>query len=408
MSKVLCVLVSLAFPALAFAQPATSEDISDVRSTARGHIGPFYLTPGLSLKELGVDSNVFNAAGERKSDFTFTLAPTLNVWVPVARRALFKAAASTDVVWYAEYDSERSIDPQLTGRGEVYLNRITFFGERGYLNTRQRPNHEIDLRSRRTEETLTAGVQVALTPAFWIEVAGRRFDTRHDEDAQFDGTSLQRALNRETEGVQVTARHRVSPLTTLAVRYEVMRDRFEFSPVRNSDSYRVMPGVEFKPQALLNGSAYVGYRKFTPAMPESLPAFSGVVGQLGLSYTLLGSTVFGVSYARDLTYSYDAVRPFFVDNSVGASVRRALGASFDVLVSGDRHEYTYHSALIATLDPLIPQRVDVTWTYAGSIGYRIGRTGRVGFGVAYWQRESTAVERAYENIRFFSTASYGF
>ena len=39
----------------------------------------------------------------------------------------------------------------------------------------------------------------------------------------------------------------------------------------------------------------------------------GLVAQLGLSYTLLGSTVFGVSYSRDLTYSYDELQPFFVD-----------------------------------------------------------------------------------------------
>ena len=41
-----------------------------------------------------------------------------------------------------------------------------------------------------------------------------------------------------------------------------------------------------------------------------LPEFSGIVAQLGLSYTLMGSTTFGVSYSRDLTYSYEEERPF--------------------------------------------------------------------------------------------------
>ena len=115
------------------------------------------------------------------------------------------------------------------------------------------------------------------------------------------------------------------PLTTIAVRYENLRDRFEFSPGRDADSYSVMPGVEFKPRALISGTAYVGYREFTPREPLQLPAFSGLVAQLGLSYTLLGSTTFGVSFRRDLTYSYEELQPFFVDTSVGASIRRALG-----------------------------------------------------------------------------------
>jgi hypothetical protein len=361
------------------------------------------------LKELGVDSNVFNEAGEQKSDFTFTVAPKIDVWVPMARRALLKTTMASDFVWYAEYDTERSVDPQITARGEFYLNRITLFAEDAYLNTRQRPNYEIDLRSRHVEDTLAGGAQVAVTPALAVEIAGRRSETRYDTDAQFDGTSLQRTLNRETRGLNLVARHRLTPLTTLAVRYDNLRDRFEFSPTRDSNSYRVMPGVEFQPQALIKGSAYVGYRKFTPLAPETLPEFSGLVGQLGLSYTLLGATVFGVSYVRDLSYSYEEARPFFVDSSVGASIRRALGARFDVLVSADRHEYEYYEALTAGVPSSLARPVDVTWNYAGSVGYRLGRDGRIGVGVSYWTRESTRSDlRDYDNLRIGSSFSYGF
>jgi hypothetical protein len=404
-------VIALALPAVAVAQSFPPREIDTVRSDSRGRVGPFYVAPNLLLKELGIDSNVFNEAGEQKSDFTFTVAPKLDVWLPIAQRALLKATMTSDFVWYAEYDTERSVDPQLTVRSEVYFNRITLFAEDAYLNTRQRPNHEIDLRSRHVEDTITAGAQVALTPSLSVELAGRRFETRYDTDALFDGTSLQRTLNRETRGLQLTTRHRLTPLTTLAVRYDRLQDRFEFSPERDSDSYRVMPGVEFKPQALIKGSAYLGYRKFTPSQPDALQEFSGLVGQLGLSYTLLGATVFGVSYVRDLTYSYEEQRPFFVDTSVGASIRRALGPRFDVLVSADRHMYEYYDALTAGLvdESTTVAPVDITWNYAGSVGYRLGREGRIGFGVSYWTRESTRSElRDYDNLRIGSTFSYGF
>jgi len=409
MIRVTAFLIALAIPAASLAQSFPPREIDEVRSEARMHAGPFYATPTLRLKELGVDSNVFNEAGEQKSDFTFTVAPKIDVWVPIAQRALIKATAVTDFVWYAEYDTERSIDPQLAVRGELYLHRITLYAQNEYVNTRQRPNHEIDLRSRHVEDTVTAGAQVAITPSLSVDAAGRRFETRYNTDAQFDGTSLQRTLNRETRGLQLTARHRLTPLTSLALRYDRLQDRFEFLPTRDSDSYKVMPGVELEPQALLKGSAYVGYRKFTPLDPAVLPEFSGLVAELGLSYTLLGSTVFGVSYARDLSYSYEEQRPFFIDNSVGASVRRALGSRFDVLVSADRHEYEYYEALTAVSQPgeVIP--MDVTWNYAGSVGYRLGRDGRLAFGVSYWQRESTrSASREYDNLRFGSSFTYGF
>lgn len=402
----MCIFVmAIGIPASAAAQTEPAPHPRDVRSEARGHVGPFYLTPGVRLKELGVDTNVFNAAGEQKSDFTFTVAPMLNVSVPMARRALFTTTLASDLVWYAHYDTERSVNPQVTARGEVYLNRITLFGETAQLSTRQRPNYEIDGRSRRAEDTVLTGVRVALTSKFSVEVGGHRDGIRYDGDAEFDGTNLQRTLNRETRGVQLTARHRLTPLTTLAVRAQLDQDRFSLSPARDSDSYRVLPGIEFAPQALLKGSAYLGYRKFTPLVPRDLPAFSGLVGELGLSYTMLGATAFGLSFRRDLTYSYSEFQPFFVDTALGASIRHALGSRFDVLCSGDRHVYDYRSFLTAGLDDA--RRVDTTWNYAASLGYRIGRGGRIGFGASYTTRASTNLLRAYDNLLFGTTFSYG-
>ena len=412
MRNIILLVACLLTPAAAAAQAASNQDIENVRKNARIHVGPFYATPGIQLKELGVDSNVFNAAGDQKSDFMVNLSPRADVWIPAARRALFTAKVATDLVWYATYDSERSIDPQVTVAAEGYFHRLTLFAENAFLNTRQRPNFEIDVRSRHLENNLTAGAEYRFSPKFALELAGRRFDTSYDADAHFDGTSLQRTLNRTTTGFETTARYRATPLTTVAVRYDNLRDEFEFSPARNSRSYRVMPGVEFKPRALISGTAYVGYRRFTPEDSAALPEFEGLVARLGLSYTILGSTTVGVSYRRDLTYSYEDAQPFFVDNAVGASVRRALGRRFDAIVSADRHRYEYRDLLIGlpvTDFVPVPPRIDTTWSYSGSLGYRVRRDARIGFGVSYWQRESTTRRfRDYDNLRIGTTATYGF
>jgi hypothetical protein len=142
-------------------------------------------------------------------------------------------------------------------------------------------------------------------------------------------------------------------------------------------------------------------------VPTVLPEFNGLVAQLGLSYTLLGATAFGVTCSRDLTYSYEQLQPFFVDNSAGASVRRALGRKFDTIVSADRHEYTYKDLLTAPVTGT--PRIDVTWNYTASVGYRVGRDGRIGFGASYWTRDSTTRPfRNYDNLRLGSTMTLGF
>jgi hypothetical protein len=395
----------------AAAQPSWSARVDEVRKDVRLQAGPFYVDPSIALKELGTDSNVFNAAGDQVSDFTFTVTPQADVYVPIARRALFKTTTAADLVWFSKYEGERSLDPQLTVRGEGYLTRLMVFGEAAYLNSRQRPNYEVDVRSRHVERAITAGSEVAITSRFLVTALARRSEIRYDADARFDGTALQRTLNNERETLQFTARHRLTSLTTLASRVDLIRDSFEFSPVRDSRSYRVMPGVEFRPQALLKGSAYVGYRRFMPQQRQALPAFKGLVADLGLSYTLLGATSFGVTYRRDLTYSYEELHPFFVDNTVGASVRRALGDRFDVIASADRHRYDYQRMLpLADQAPVSgPAPVDTTWNYTASVGYRLRPGYRLGFGMSYWQRDSTTRRfREYDNLRLGITITGGF
>ena len=46
------------------------------------------------------------------------------------------------------------------------------------------------------------------------------------------------------------------------------------------------------------------------------------------------------------------------------------------------------------------ERVDTTWNFAGSIGYRPNRTARIALGASYWQRESTLPSlRNYDGLR---------
>lgn len=408
--KHLILLLAIVTPATAFAQSSANQQIEEIRKNAKIRFGALYLSPALHLKELGIDSNVFNEAGDARSDFMFNLAPKVDLWVPIARRALLTTTASTDLVWYRTYGSERSVDPAVTVRGDIFLHRLTFFAENAYSNTRQRPSFEIDLRSRHLENTFNGGAAYQLTPKFSIEGHGRRSIVEYDADAFFLGTSLRETLNRNTTGFGLTAKHKLTPLTTLSLRTEKSDDEFPFSPQRDTSSFRIAPGVEFKPRALISGAASLGIRRFTPKDETALPSFTGLVANVGLSYTLLGSTSFGLSFNRDVNYSFEPLQPYYVSTSAGASIRRAIGRRFDAIGSIDRHNYAYRDLLVGL--PVIgnpAERVDVTWNYGGSLGYRINRTTRAGFGVSYWQRESTTVNfRDYDGLRVGTTVTYGF
>ena len=172
------------------------------------------MTPAIDLKEFGVDSNVFNATEQPESDFVMTIAPRAAVWLPVGQRLIWQVDTSGDFVYFATHASERTINPSIGTRATLLSKRFTFFGEGSYENTRQRPNFEIDARSRRTEDGAAAGIGVTVTRRLEVELAGAVSQIRHDADAVFRGTSLSQMLNEDRTAASLTSRYRLSPLTT--------------------------------------------------------------------------------------------------------------------------------------------------------------------------------------------------
>lgn len=405
----LSMLVFCLLPATAAAQSSTTQ-IEEIRKDAKIHIGPFYLRPVIQLKELGVDTNIFNEQQEQNSDFMFNLSPRLDAWLPFRRRALVTTSIGTDLLWYARYKSERAVNPQIKVRGELFLHRLTLFAQDALSNNKQRANYEIDLRSRYVDKTFSAGAAYQVTPKFSVEASGRRSLFDYDRDAVVDGTRLEETLDRATTGFAAVIRHKLTPLSTLVLDTERFKDDFIFSPQRDTSSLRVLPGVEFKPRASISGEASIGFRRFQPERNDAFPGYTGVVAKAGLWHTLRGATTVGVRLARDISYSFERLQPYFLNTSGGASVRRAIGRRFDAIASADRHRYAYRDLKTTSslVDGLVEDRIDTTWNYATSLGFRFNRSTRMGFGVSYWQRKSTTKKlRDYDGLRIGSTVTYG-
>jgi hypothetical protein len=251
-------------------------------------------------------------------------------------------------------------------------------------------------------------VNVRIFPKLSIELAGSQAKLAFDADEVFNGTSLQETLNRETRIVSATVRHQTTAYTTIAVRGDRATDRFEFSPLRDSDSDRVMAGVEFNPRALISGSGFVGFRRFTPT-DEALEGFSGLAANATLGYTLLGSTRFLFTADRDVAYSYERTQPYYVVDGYGLMVRRRLVGRTDITGGVQRHKYTCRDLVIAGIPGAELNRVDVTRTWLATFGYRFGDSTRLGFGAFYRERHSNSSRfRDYEGFRFASTIDYGF
>ena len=320
-----------------------------------------------------------------------------------------ETSVTLGIDYYQKFESERSFNPDVRGRFSVFWNRLTLFAEGDYLNTRERPSFEIDVRSRRVVDGLLAGAELEVFRKLFVEVTGGYERTNYDPDAVFLGTSLAETLNRDERSASMAVKWRATPLMTAILASEVRTYRFQLSPDRDADSVSATIGAELHPRALVSGSGRVGVKRFV-GLDSRLPDYSGVVALASVSYTFRGSTAFTYTAERDVEYSFEELEPYYVQTAHGLDVTQHLGRGFDVTTGVQRSVYAYRQfggvGLSSSVE--VDGRVDVIWNGRASIGFRVNRETRIGVGVSYVDRQSSAGSaRDYDGLRVGLTLSYG-
>jgi hypothetical protein len=312
-------------------------------------------------------------------------------------------------VYYRTYANQRSANSSYKVGLLVPLNRLTFNGSAGYLNTNDRPGFEIDARVRRHELVYEGSVEVRALSRTFVGVKGRRQNVEFAKDAVFLDRNLERnleiELNRAMTIQGLTVRHQLTPLTSLTFEVVKQRDRFTFSPLRDSNSTMISAGVKFDPFALLKGGATFGYRDFAPVV-AGVPGYKGATAAVDLSYVALGSTKLAVQASRDVQYSFDINQPYYLQTGIVASLAQQIFGPVDVIgrVGAQRLDYRDRAGAVVEA----ANRSDDVRLYGGGVGYHLGKDIRVGFNVDNVRRTSAVNSRNYAGLRYGAAVTYGF
>jgi len=394
-----CALVVLAAEAApALAQPPT-ETPADERPTMT--IGPFELRPRFRLANIGVDSNVFNDWDAPKSDFTFTVAPDVEVGLEPGRVRM-TYAAGTEFVYFKKYESERSTNHSFTASAEADLSLIRPFVSYLSAHTSARTGNEIDARARRYPRALSGGSRFLLASRTSLTLTARRAEEEYDDAEQFRGAPLAETLNNTTTAYEATFNVDLTPLTALSLGVARESTRFELTPRRDSHSLRIAPLLTFSPLGLLTGTASIGYRRFDGVDP-SLPDYSGLTASGTLSVLLGGRFKVETAFARDVRYSYEETLPYYVQSGGRLSVAVGLVAGLDARVMAGRETMDYRA-----FDGEASAGTDRFLTYGGGFGYRVAPQLQFVLTAEYVERESaTDITREYTNHRIFGALSWG-
>jgi hypothetical protein len=364
--------------------------------------GPVALYPTIVLRDVGIDSNVFNESTDPKDDFTFTVIPGLRA--SIGQGAVrFIGKGSAGFVYYQTYSEQQSTNGDFEARVETTSMKLRPFASASWLQTNDRSGYEIDARARRAQNSLMAGTDFELTAITALTAWVRRDRKTYADGEQFMGVDLAQELNSTTQLAALGAKFAVTPITTLTVAAELQQDRFDTSPIRDADSLRVAPTLAFGVDAAITGHVSAGYRDFNPHDPL-LPRFRGFIMSAGASYTLLGVTRFDVQANRDVTYSYDPAHPYYLGAGGFLTISQRIGGPFDIIGLGGRQRLRFQDVGALQFEG----DVETTRTLGGGIGIRVGDHLRVTVTYDRTQRISTdSSARDYTRSRVLSSVHYG-
>lgn len=358
-------------------------------------IGPVRFAPGLIVREIGWDSNVFDEPEVQmpKDDWVVAVQPDVSAFtrLPVLR---LSAYAGSELTYYKTYDSERSVGHNLRARADFLLSRVRPFIGAGQLETRTRPNGEVDTRADRQEEELSGGLAYDLSPTSLLYGSSYRTSLEY-EDALEDGVNLGRTMTRDGASYEAGMKTDLTPLLSMQLAASYREDDFTFEPIRNSQSWSGTATFRIAPEAIVSGVVVAGYRDMNFVDPE-LNSFKGFVGTATLMYSFLEVARLSVALSRGVEYSFDTEQAYYLQQSATLAYTHRLFGAVDAQVLGSRSTFEYDAR------PRLPAHTDTYDTAGGSVGYNLRNRTRLALNYEYARRRSPAfAERNYERRRVF-------
>jgi hypothetical protein len=365
-------------------------------------VGPVTFYPTIALREAGYDSNVFNDATGPRGDFSSAVTPRLFVVAPVANTR-FIGRALGNLTYYQTYKDQQSVSGLFDGRYEVVSPGFRPFASVGFADRRERRGFEIDARVRQRQTLASIGLDVDITAITAVTAWATRTTTAWDENERYLGVGLADQLDYSSTGFAGGARFRVTPLTTVAVIAEVQQDRFERSSLRDADSLRIGPSVDFDSSAAITGHLKTDYRSFTPLSPV-VSSYRGVTAFADLRYLFRDRVDVKFDANRDVEYSYDPLQPYFLEVGGRLTITQRVVGPFGVLAIGERRDIQHQQINGTSFNGRRES------TAALGAGLVIQKSKQLRFELVYERTSRTSSEpgwREYERQRLFASAIYG-
>jgi hypothetical protein len=362
-------------------------------------VGNLQLYPSISLREIGVDTNIYNETVVVREDFTYTVAPRVVAELPLGDSHLV-GTGGLGFIFFRQYKDQQTLNGLASGLFEVRTGRVRPSVSGGINRSRQRGG-DVDMRALSVSTNGRVGVEAGLSGITSLTAWVMRDKTAFAPGQRFREESLSDQLDRSSTTFAAGVRLDLTPLTSVVAAAELEQTRFTVSRYRDSDSLKIAPAVRFAEGAILNGEASLGVRDFR-SVSGALPPFRGLVARGDLRFTVMQVTRVELRATRDVFYSYDTLYPYYLEAGGQATVSQRIVGPLEAIGLAGRRTLRYKS-----IDASGERRLETIRLWGGGFGVRVDDNMRFTLTVDRERRETTRTDlRQYDRTRVFAALEY--
>jgi hypothetical protein len=387
-----------------------------VPDPARGQwvfrIGPGYFTPTLRIDSLGVDTNVFYTASDRRTDFIAQGGPGLEMVVPLHGPLKLRGDGTVGYVYFARTASQRRLTGSGMGRLAYEGLRLTTGAQASYVRSYGRLGFEVDRRVAQTQRQAQVDLRYRIGGRFAI--GGRASAARNDVDDNqaFFGSDLRRNLTRDVYDGAANVSYALTPKTSVVVEGGHEADRFVLDDTRDADSDRLGGGFVVVSNTFLSGHVMAGAR-FIRVL--RLPHSDRVTpfANADLVYHFGPRTLLGAAYSREVTFSAFSVAagdlPTVTTETAVVRIEKGLWGHLDIRVHAGITQLKSDAPVLIdtpTEGALSVRRNDRAREAGADLGYAFWSRLRIGFAATYTERRSPIHDLGIQGLLLGGTVTF--
>jgi len=355
----------------------------------------FYVTPTITLNNLGYTSNIYSYQELEEPDWTADLGLKLDVSSILGNRFILTVIENPYYLFYAENRDYRAFNNRLKATLYTYLGRINlkYQFNTDYTTGRPTPEFGVHVKMRLTGHEFS--LDYGRYQNFFINLYFRQSKMEYDDEHYLGNYNLKSFLNREELRAGINLNKIIFSQTRLFLNYEYFEPKFDFETDRNGTGNQVSLGVEFPEISSIKGSLQFGLKVFNASSSlyknYTIPFGSGKV-----SIDLFRRFKFHFSYRVDNFYTFWKGDQHYNQKSVGAGAEYYLSKRIKI---GYQYRFGRLSYENLSLSDKEKTRQDNFYISTISLGIKIFKN--MGIGLEYRMYRSDSSELGFTRSNDF-------